>query len=214
VIEAFLGYAGPATVAHIAAWSGRPQRDIKAVLGKLDVTPVTVEGMGEAWLRARDAASTQPAGVALLAFEDNYLVNHGTLGAVADRKHHAITTDIFGSGKPEVLGEANHVLSRTIVVDGLIAGFWEVDPRTEGAVWWTFERAAKPVAARIDELAHATAKFLLDELGHAKAFTLDTMEDVQDRADRIAKLGTAKPKSAPVAAKRTSKRAKAGKKRQ
>jgi hypothetical protein len=74
-------------------------------------------------------------------------------------------------------------------------------------VWHTFEPAPAPLAKALDELAAATARFLLDELGHARVFTLDTMDDVQGRADRIAQLaGTRRGKPAkPAASKPAAK---------
>jgi Winged helix DNA-binding domain len=200
VLDAFLGFAGPATVAQLSAWSGRTQRSVRAAIARLDAAYVTVADIGEAYVRPADLKARPPAprGTALVAFEDNYLVNHG-LAAVTDPKHHAIKTNIWGSDKgPEALGAASHVLSRSIVIDGLIAGFWEVDPRTAGAVWHTFEPAGKPLARELDELTADTAKFLLDQLGHAKVFSLDTMDDVQVRADRIVQLAGGKP-GKPVA---------------
>ncbi|HEX4416428.1 MAG TPA: crosslink repair DNA glycosylase YcaQ family protein [Kofleriaceae bacterium] len=189
LVDAFLGFAGPATLAQLSAWSGRPQRELKPALAAYDAVPVTVETLGEAYLHAADLRARPPAprGIALVAFEDNYLVNHG-LAAVTDPGHHALEADIWGDARPEALGTADHVLSRTIVIDGLIAGFWEVDPRTEGAVWHTFDPAPAALARRLDELTATTAAFLLAELGHAKVFTLDTMDDVQARADRIVQM--------------------------
>jgi hypothetical protein len=203
VVDAFLGFAGPATLAQLSAWSGRAQRDLKVAIGKLDATPVEVEGIGEAYVRSADRAAKPPPprGKALLAFEDNYLVNHG-VSAVADPRHHAIEADIWGGSEVSApVGKANHVLSRTIVVDGLIAGFWEVDPRSAGAVWHTFDPAPTALARALDEQTTDTARFLLDELGHAKVFSLDTMDDVQKRADRIVKLA-GKPRTASGAAHR------------
>jgi hypothetical protein len=121
---------------------------------------------------------------------------------VTDPKHHAIEADIWGSDKgPEALGKANHVLSRSIVIDGLIAGFWEVNPRAAGAVWHTFDPAPRPLARELDERTADTARFLLDEIGHAKVFSLDTMDDVQMRADRIVNLAGGKPAARPGAGK-------------
>jgi winged helix DNA-binding protein len=206
VIAAFLGFAAPATLAQLSAWSGHPQRDLKRAIAALDTVTVDVEGVGEAYIQPADlkARPSAPRGIALVAFEDNYLVNHG-LAAVTDPRHHAIEADIWGSGKgPEALGTASHVLSRSIVIDGLIAGFWEVNPRTGAAVWHTFDPAPRPLAGALDELTAATAAFLLDEIGHAKVFSLDTMDDVQARADRIIQLRdkparvTSKPAARPA----------------
>ena len=204
VADAFLGFAGPATLAQLSAWSGHPQRDLKAALAKADAVPVEVEGMGEAYVRAADrkARPPEPRGTALVALEDNYLNNHG-LAAVTDPRHHAFEVDLWGgSGKPAPIGKAQHVLSRSIVIDGLVAGFWEVDPRAARAVWHTFDPAPRALARALDELTAATAKFLRDELGHARVFTLDTMDDVQARADRIAGLAGKKPAPAPAKAAR------------
>ncbi|HEX3482268.1 MAG TPA: crosslink repair DNA glycosylase YcaQ family protein [Kofleriaceae bacterium] len=195
VIDAFLGFAGPVTLAQLSAWSGHPQRDLKAAIARLDVAEVEVEAMGAAYVRRADLAARPPPprGTALLALEDNYLNSHG-VAVVTDPRHHAFEVDLWeGTGKAAPLGKANHMLSRSIVVDGLVAGFWEVDPRRAGAVWHTFEPAPAPLARALDELTVATARFLLDELGHARVFTLDTMDDVQSRADRIAQLNGKKP---------------------
>src|SRR5262245_36472532 len=159
VVDAFLGFAGPATLAQLSAWSGRAQRDLKTAIGKLDAVTVQVEGLGEAYVRPADLAARPPAprGIALVAFEDNYLVNHG-VAAVTDPRHHAIEVDIWGGDKgAEALGAANHVLSRSIIVDGLVAGFWEVDPRSGVAVWHTFDPAPRALARVLDERTAAIA---------------------------------------------------------
>ena len=187
VIEAFIGFAAPFTLAQLAAWSGRSQRDLKPIVADL-ATAVTIDGIGEAWAAKSDLQPhPAPKGLSLLAFEDNYLVNHG-LGVVTDPAYHDIEIDIWGSKKAETLGEAKHVVGRTILVDGLIVGFWEVDPKTKGAVRHVFAKQPKAMVAKIDELVHATAMFMLDELGTARVASNDTMEDVQRRADRIRKL--------------------------
>ena len=223
VITAFLDFAGPSTLEHIATWSGRAQRDLKPILETIRAEPVHIEGLGDAFAQRGDIDCAHeaplPVGIRLLAFEDNYLTNHGGPNVVTDPKHHHIKADIWGdSENPEPLGTANHILSRTIVVDGLVAGFWEVDPRAHGAVWHTFEPQKPAVAEQIDALANELAHFLLDDVGNARVFSLDTMELVQQRADRIAKLSSksksksksttkSKSKSKPkkVAAKRVVK---------
>jgi hypothetical protein len=187
-LEIFLGYAGPTTLAQLAGWTGRPQRDVKAALATADVAEIAVDGLGPAWLRAGDVATgakaKPPAGIALLAFEDNYLVNHG-LAAVTAEHHHGIDANVWGDAKPQPLGSADHVLSRTIVVDGLVAGCWEVDPAAKAGVWWTFDAQPKSVGKTIGDAVDDATRFLLDDVGHPRSFSLDTLEDVQARADRI-----------------------------
>lgn len=192
VIEAFLGYAGPATLGQLACWSTYAQRDLKAILSHINVEPIAIDGMGEAFL-LRDqikalASAPPPKGIALLALEDNYLINHDGLASVTDPRHHAIKVDIWGGTKPETLGEAQHVISRTIVVDGLIAGFWEVDPAAHGGVWMTFEPPTKALAAELDDRVDDLARFLLDDVANPCAYSLDSVENVQDRAAKVKKL--------------------------
>jgi hypothetical protein len=202
VVDAFLGFAGPATLAQLSAWSGRAQRDLKPAIARLDAVTVEVEGLGASLLRRADldVKPPPPRGTALVAFEDNYLASHG-LAPVTDPRHHAIKVDIWGQTGPEGIGQADHPLARSIVSDGELVGFWEADPRTGGAVWHTFDPAPRPLARDIDQLTADAAAFLRD-LGHAKVVTLDTMEAVQARADRIAKLAGKKPARAKAAAKR------------
>jgi hypothetical protein len=210
VIDAFLAYAAPVTLAQISKWVGVPQRDVKPALEAIGAVAVTVEGMGEAWLRDGDLAAAKtapaPSGVQLLAFEDNYLVLHGSLAVVADPRHHGIRVDVWGGNKPTPIGDADHELSRSIIIDGLLAGFWEVDPRTGGAVWHTFDPAPKALASKLDAATADVAKFLLDDVGTPKVFSLDTLDDVQARADRIVELDTGKPAKRAIAAKVVRKR--------
>jgi hypothetical protein len=207
VLGAFLDYAGPVSVANIAAWSGMAQRDVKPVLEKLGAIAIDIEGYGEAWGRPGDVAAAKkaaaPSGIALLAFEDNYLVNHG-VAPVTDPRHHGISVDIWGGSKPEPLGEASHILSRTIVVDGLVAGFWEADLRTKRASWHTFDAAPAALGKQITEATDEIVRFLLEDIGHARSFSLDSDEDVQTRADRITEL-TSGGKVKRIAAKLTRK---------
>lgn len=189
VIDAFLDFSGPATLAQIVEWSGRAQRDLKPVLEEIGAIAIEIAGIGPAWGKPGDLkARSAPSGIALLGFEDNYVNNHG-LGLVADPKLHAIEVDIWGSGKPEAVGKARHVLSRTIVRDGLVIGFWEVDPGAKGGVWSTFDKPPKALAKQLDEVVADAAAFLLDDVGNAITFSLDTMELVQERAKRVSSLG-------------------------
>jgi hypothetical protein len=200
IITAFLDFAGPSTLEHIACWSGRSRRDLRPVLEAIGAEQVTIEGVGDAFAQQGDIDCAHeaplPLGTRLLAFEDNYLVNHGGLALVSDPKHHAIRVDIWGSSAPESIGEANHVLSRTIVIDGLVAGFWEVDPDAHRAVWTTFDPQKRAVADAIDAAAQDLAAFLLDDVRNPRVYSLDSIEGVQARAARIAKLGA---KMQPVA---------------
>jgi hypothetical protein len=209
VIAAFLDSAGPSTLAHLSDWSGSAQRDLKPILDALGAEAVTIEGVGDAFAQKNDVDCAHeaplPLGTRCLAFEDNYLVNHGGPSVVTDPRHHAIEADIWGSGKPEAIGKAGHVLSRTIVHDGVVVGFWEVDVDAGCGVWATFEPQKPAVKAAIEDAVQDTAKFLLDDVKNPRVFSLDTIELVQERAERIKKIAGVKPKKA-IAAKQVKKK--------
>jgi len=187
VLQAFLSFASPCTLQQIAAWTGRSQKELRPIVSDL-ASAITVGADGEWWAVEDDLQPhPSPKGMSMLAFEDNYLVNH-RLGFVSDAKHHDLSLDVWGTKKPERIGEADHVLGRTILIDGLIAGLWEVDPKANDAVTYLFDKQPKTVASKVGELARETTRFLLDEVGDARVFSLDTMDEVQKRADRIREL--------------------------
>jgi hypothetical protein len=214
IASAFFTHAGPARLADLQAWTCWSQRDTRAAIEGLDLAPVTVAGLGDALVHRRDldalAVTPSRGAIALLSFEDNYLTSHGGPGAVTDAAHHDVRVPQWGGGGPGRLGDVRHVAHRTVVIDGVVAGMWEVDPRAGGAVWTPLAPLAKPladqVAARVDE----TARFLLAELGHARSFSLDTMEEVQSRADAI-RAGASTGKAST--AKKTTRRVAAAAKR-
>jgi hypothetical protein len=70
-----------------------------------------------------------------------------------------------------------------------VIGFWEVDPGAKGGVWSTFDKPPKALAKQLDEAVADAAAFLLDDVGNAITFSLDTMELVQERAKRVSSLG-------------------------
>jgi hypothetical protein len=215
IAETFLRHNGPATVGQLQCWTTWSKRDALAALAPLATDPVAVQGLaGDALILAEDrdalrSADTAASGaVSLLSFEDNYLVAHDGPAVVTDPRHHGLRVEQWGASKPATLGTAGHIAHRTIVVDGLVAGFWEVDPRTGGGTFATFEPAPKKLADTIAAAVDDTARFLLGDVGHARAFSLDTMEEVQSRADAIR---SGRALGAPSAARKTAPRRAAAK---
>jgi hypothetical protein len=205
IASAFFTHAGPARLADLRAWTCWSQRDTSAAIEGLDLAPVTIAGFGEALVHRRELdllATPSRGAVALLSFEDNYLTLHGGPGVVTDPAHHHHPVPQWGSDQPGRLGEARHVAHRTVVVDGMVAALWEVDPRTGGGIWKALAPLPRAVADQVAAAVDDTARFLLAELGHARSFALDTMAEVQRRADAI-RSGAATGAKAP--AKSTTK---------
>ena len=210
IASAFFTHAGPARLEDLQAWTCWSQRDTRAALEGLDLAPVTVTGVGEAFVHRRDldalAAPAARGAIALLSFEDNYLTFHGGPGLVTDPAHHDLRVAQWGAGGPGRLGDVRHVAHRTIVIDGIVAGMWEVDPRSGGAVWKALAPLPKPLADRVAATVDETARFLMAELGHARSFSLDTMEEVQSRADAIRAGAATKQTAKPTTKTKTTRR--------
>jgi hypothetical protein len=194
VAEIFLKQAGPVSVGDFADWSGLSQRDARAAFEKLPVVPVAVEGYSDeafvleqelAMLKEKAPAATS---MSMLSFEDNYLTFHGGPGLLTDPKHHSLEVKKWGNTKGTTLGDVKHVSARTLFDGDRMVGFWEYDPSSKSIVFNTFDPLPPKRKRAAQELAERLATFLQDDVGHARSFSLDTMEAVQERADVIKKM--------------------------
>jgi hypothetical protein len=191
----FLGYAGPATVVDFATWAGLSQRDARVAIEKAGAAPVAVEQYAEeAFVLPDDlfgplAREPEPSSaVALLSFEDNYLVAHGGPKWVVDPSQWSRPIQVWGSGKGGTLGDAAHIATRTVTVGDQVVGVWEMDPDAGQVLWASFGNVPAEARERIDRLATETARFLSEEIGHAHSFSLDTDEAVRERASEVARI--------------------------
>ncbi|HZO05745.1 MAG TPA: hypothetical protein VFB52_05110, partial [Solirubrobacterales bacterium] len=199
------------------AWSGLPQRAAKEAQSRIDAVAVAVEGLDDEALVLQsdlEALTAAPAGdaISLLSFEDNFLVLHGGPAVVTDPAQHGREVEVWGSSKATTLGEAAHLAHRTVVVGGVVQGFWEVDLDAGTGVWASFGDVDAATRARVDEQVAEAARFLLEDVGHARSFSLDTDEDIRRRAAHVKALGAAKkaaPKKRAVAAAPKTKKTKA-----
>lgn len=192
--EIFVRQAGPVAVADFAAWSALSQRDARAAFENLPVVPVKVEGYAdEAFILEQDLAELKASApgatsLSMIAAEDNYLTFHGGPGLLIDPKHHAREVAQWGSKKGSTLGEVKHLLARTLLDGERVVGFWEFDPSAGKVVFATFDPLPPKRKKAVQELADNVATFLKEELGHARSFSLDTNEQVQERAELIKKM--------------------------
>jgi hypothetical protein len=191
LLRLFLSWSGPATLREFAAWSGLGLRDAAAAAALVDLRRVAIEGRAEeALLLAGDVPALleapAPKGVRLLSFEDNLLNAHGGPGVFAAPADHARPVEAWGPAKSATLGSAAHVSQRTILAGGLLAGYWELDAAARRVVTGLFRPLSTGESAELERLSRATADFLLDDVGHARSFSLDTDENVASRAQSVA----------------------------
>lgn len=188
----FAGHAGPTTLADFAWWAGLNQRDARSGFERAALAPIAVAGYSDdAWALPEDAELlASPAvpsrAVALLSFEDNYFVPRGSRWLI-DPSLWSRPVQVWGSSKPSTLGAATHLSTRTVMVGEQIAGIWEMDPDAGQVLWATFAAVPRDAREAIDRIATETATFL-NELGHARSVTLDTEEQVRERASEVARM--------------------------
>lgn len=186
--QLFFHAAGLATQKDFSAWLGIAQRDAKAAIEKLGLLPVEVEGSKDLhYLPEERRGLLEESGdaVALLSFEDNLIHLHGGPAFLVDEAHHGAEVPSWGMGRPSTLGEAKHLSLRSFVADGKIAGFWEYDPDTREIAVRPFGPLSSQTQARVDEVAADLARFLTEDLGHGRSFSLDTDEELRKRTARI-----------------------------
>lgn len=188
VARAFFRQAAPATLKDFAAWAAVSQRDAKAAMDRLPLVPVTVEGY------ARDACVLQDdleallhsppsePSYALLPFEDNYITYHGGPAPLVDPKFHSRPILPWGTNRPMTLKDARHISMRALLHGDRLAGFWEYDAETGGVVFGVFDGHGAGGRDAIADQAAGLGAFLRDDVGHARSFSLDTMEAVRERA--------------------------------
>lgn len=187
VLDALLRFASPISTADAAAWSGLSQRDVVAAFEELPVARVAVEGYAdETWvfedeLPALGAKGRAPSAPALLPFEDNFVVLHGGPGRLTDARHHGIGIPVWGSTKGTTIGDARHVSSRPLLLGDRLAGFWEFDPKAARVVFATFEPPTATQKKAIQALAEDQSRFLREDMGHAKSYSLDTEVEMKQR---------------------------------
>ncbi|MES1241901.1 MAG: crosslink repair DNA glycosylase YcaQ family protein [Acidobacteriota bacterium] len=188
----FFHAAGLATLKDFAGWIGIAQRDAKAALERLGFLPVEVEGNADVHYLPEDRRNLLDEAadaVALLSFEDNLIHLHGGPAFLVDEEHHGAQVPSWGMGRPSTLGEAKHLTLRSFVADGKIAGFWEYDPDARAIVVRPFGPLSKATRARVDEAAADLGRFLTEDLGHGRSFSLDTDEELRKRTAKVREAG-------------------------
>lgn len=190
----FFAQMGPATAADLAAWAGLSLREAARVIARLDVAPITVEGIDDPCFVDPDGlvALDQPGSfgdrVTFLSFEDNLVIPHGGPALFADPAHHGIEVMSWGTAAPTTIGRAKHLASRTIFIGDRLSGFWEYDPDAQEVVAHMFDPHDTAVVDHVESEATSLARFLFEDIGHARSFSLDTDDAVRERAQTLRQM--------------------------
>ncbi|MBM4062208.1 MAG: winged helix DNA-binding domain-containing protein [Planctomycetes bacterium] len=199
LLSHFVARAGVTTLAAFCDWSGLTQRDAKAALPHAEHEPVAADGCdGEALATPalpallRKLAKADDA-VALLPFADNLPHLAGGVAALVDGSAHGLRVPTWGETRCKnrlvPLGEARHVMFRSVLAEGRIRGFWEYDPDAHTILVRWFDPPGKAARAATEAAAAGTAAFLRDELGHGRSFSLDNDDELRRRLALLRQLG-------------------------
>ena len=198
VVTMVLSFAGPMTVKELSTFVGVPQRDIKQALEDMDATTVEVEGwsapgfIGKKDARSIGDASLEP-GWRLLPYQDTLLSMHGGPAPFVAPEHHDLKVKVWGGrGGPVALRDANHLGHRPLMYGDALVGFWEWDPDSERVVVGTLDAPPRGTKKALADEAAAVSAFIRDELGHGRAFSLDTDDGLRERAAWVRKLAYSK----------------------
>lgn len=192
--EHFFRAAGLGTLKNFAAWAGLSQRDAKAAGERIGLVPVSIEGAEEAHWHHPDRGGLVsdpppiPPDPVLLPFEDSLIAYAGGAAAFADPEHHDVMVPAWGRGKASKLGETRHMMFRSILSGGRLAGFWEFDPGPATAAVALFAKPSKKEREAVEKAAADAARFLAEDVGHGRSFSLDTDAELAKRAEMLRAL--------------------------
>ncbi len=182
--EKYLRWIGPVTLEEVCWFTGMGKRVGASILRSLGAVPIA-EGDPRVMLPADlDALrSHEPSGepaFALVGSIDAMTAHRRDAKALldeADRAHPLLTE---GAAFADLTSHA--ILDR-----GRLVGLWEFDPAESVIVAATFDRKLLRHPQLREAIAH-TERFVRDELGDARAFSLDSPKS---RAPRLAALRAA-----------------------
>ncbi|MEZ4449262.1 MAG: crosslink repair DNA glycosylase YcaQ family protein [Nannocystaceae bacterium] len=179
----YFEWIGVASAANFQWFSGLGVKAAKAALEPLELEPIA-EGsplLGRAAEVAALRAFKAPKDPVyrLVAGIDGLVLLRRSIGdhlEPADQKR-----KVAGDRGVAELGGLQDLTSHAIVDRGRIVGLWEFEPSSGTIAWASFGKAN---AALKEEVAR-TERFIQDELGDARSFSLDSPERRQPRIDAL-----------------------------
>jgi hypothetical protein len=171
----YFRWIGPATAAQFQAFSGLGVKVSKAAIEPLKLVPLEAgsELLMFAYEKDRLSAFKPPAKpqYVLVSSLDSVALLRNDTKSLIDEKDAELQKTVGLSEFP------NHA----IMDRGRLVGLWEYDPETEKIVWSSFGVEDKA----IDNAVAETEKYIREQLGDARSFSLDSPKS---RAPRIAAL--------------------------
>ena len=181
--QLFFQWAGPATQAEFAAWSGLNQTQSKKAMARGELTPLNIEGLTETYYgSAKPSGGTKKRAVYVPAMDNIYALRKKAAPMV-DAQHHEVEASNFGAGGRKRLADMSQPIERTILCQGQVVGLWAWDPMDESIVQHALQ--GPKVSAAEGKRVHK----VISELGTGRVFSIDSEKRMGARADRLRALG-------------------------
>lgn len=196
VAALFFEHHSPASFEHFVVWSGLGKKVAKQAMASLDLVEVEVEGhAGERESMWATPAAMQlangkakPKGIALLGLQDLYLVVHSGPAWVCPAAHLDLEIPRWGPMHGGSIRATKHPHLRALLVDGELAGFWDVSAAMDRQVLAWLDQPSKAIARAAERQVAALRGFMADGLGHAKTYSIDSDKKIDERFELVGGL--------------------------
>ena len=184
----FFRWVGPATLGEFQWFAGLGVKTTKQAVEPLGLVPAE-EGSDRLLLPDDAAAFTafeapSTPRYSLVSSLDPITANRREMQSLIDAKDRERSVVVDAASRP--LSTVVDLPSHAILDRGRIVGLWEYDVEASEIVWATFGRKRdKALDAAIEE----TQSFVRDQLGDARAFSLDSPKSRAARIDSLRKIG-------------------------
>lgn len=176
----FFRWVGPATLGEWQWFSGLGVRASQSVLAPLALVPawdaadrLLLPSDADEW-RAFEAPATPQ--YALVGSLDSIVATRRDFRSLLDDDD--VTREVVENRRVAHLGALSDLPSHAILDRGRLIGLWEYDAEAQQIVWATFGGGHEE---SLREVVHRTAVYVRDDLGDARAFSLDSPVGRQPR---------------------------------
>jgi hypothetical protein len=181
----FFRWVGPATLAEYRSFSGLGVKAAQAAAAPLDLRPAEAGSdrllLPEDLAEWRDFAPPAAPQYALVSSLDAISATRRDLATLVDEADRGRAVRVDDGGE-RALGAIADLPSHAVVERGRLVGLWEFDADAGEIAWATFDGRCDDA---LDDAVARTARWVRDELGDARSFSLDSPER---RAPRVRAL--------------------------
>lgn len=183
--ERYFKWVGPARLSEFRAFAAATVKDAKAAVADLDLEPLDDDL--QILAEDRDAferfqVPAEPA-YRLVASLDSLLLHRRDAASLVD--HADAQRAMVGEHGPAFIGGVQELTNHAILDRGRLVGLWEYDPEASEIVWVSFVGMSEPLREAVAQ----TERFIRDELGDARSFSLDSPKSRRPSLDALRAAG-------------------------